>query len=741
MNVPFTTTTFRHVKAPEPHSVRDWTWGEFVDFIRANGHERVDDKNDAYLFGNYRLKEGTRSKNANVELVFGWALDLDKLSQTEIDAVLERLVDEGLAFVAYSTFQHTAEKPRLRVVGPLARPIPGAEWPAVWRAIVDTYSPGADEQCKDSRRLYWFPAARPGAPVELFSNDGKALEPPAVQAASKTVMPTDVGFDLDARDIIDAGLKLERCPSGSNPFEYGEHLCRTMPAAISGQGGSVALFRLARALVWGLEFPPEQAADLIGELYNPRCEPPWSEAEIEHKVTDAQQETGAPYPRGALAPPQPDNFDHLPLILQSGGRYWFRLPDSGDYTWRVKEQDAVRKARDLYGDAELASWNQSDNPRVGKPTIETRSRVVDRIVTAYHEPRTTFDLPTNTLTEGLRLDPTLSPKRSEAVEQWLAALAGDDLEALKMWIAGCRQALLTAPAPALGIVGPKEAGKSLIAAGLARLFGDPCPPVPASVLCAQFNGDLARCPIVLADEKLPDDLTGEAFRERVAARAHSIEPKGKERQALHGAVRFVVTANNPDRVLSLAGEKCDADIEAIAARWRLVEVTDVRGAACIDALESLKGADGSSVDLRTIAEHFLWLQATVEPHRGRFVGSPPDEKVAGLLRRAEAGRFVELFTLVDLYLADPGSWESRYVDGEAPLAKRGEPKPEAKVYWPLFKEDGRLFARYGVLGAILGETSQKVGAALRPFQRGERAKVRGILAYELDADRLGQVVR
>lgn len=716
--------------------MRDWTWGEFVEFVERNGHTFSSNREaDGALFGNYSLKVGTKSKNENVDQVFAWALDLDKLGKDQTYAVLERLEREGLAFLAYSTYGHTEEKPRLRVLGPLARPVAGPDWKPVWRAIVDKYSPGADEQCKDVRRIYWAPIAKPGAPTLLLSNPGAPLEPPKV-AGKSAAAPA---VDLDARDIIDAGLKLDRCPQGENPFAYGEQLCRTMPAAVSGQGGSVALLRLARALVWGLELEPAQAIDLIGELYNPRCEPPWSVSEIEHKVEDAQQDAGAPYAKGRLLPPPPDDYDQLPLIVQSTGRYWFRLPNSADYAWRVKEQDVVRKAKDLYGDDELATWNGSENPRVGKATIESRSRVVDRIVTAYHEPRTTFDPTTNTLIEGLRIDPGLVPKRSDAVEQWLASLAGDDVDALKMWIAGCRQPLLTAPAPALGIVGPKEAGKSLIAAGLARIFGDPCPPVPAAVLCAQFNGDLARCPIVLADEKLPDDLTGEAFRERVAARAHSIEPKGKERQALHGAVRFIVTANNPDRVLSLAGEKCDADIEAIAARWRLVEVTDARGAACIAALEPLKGADGSSVNLRTIAEHFLWLQGTVEPFRGRFVGSPPDSKVAGLLRRAEADRFVEVFALIDQYLADREAWESRYTDGDAPLAKRGEPKPEAKQFRPLFTVDGRLYARYGVLAAMLGETSQRVGAALRPFQIGERSKVRGVLAYELDAARVSQV--
>lgn len=292
----FVTTTFEHVKNPEPVNVRDWTWGEFVEFVERNGHTRTSNRDaDVPLFGNYKLKDGTRSANANIEAVFGWALDLDKLSQREIDDVLERLLVDDLAFLVYSTHSHTEAKPRLRVIGPLSRPVPGKDWRPVWRAIVDKYSPGADEACKDPRRLYYWPSAEPGAVVELYSNPGQPLEVPAAASLAPVV-------DLDARSVVDGGFRLERCPVDRTPFTHGEELCRTMPAAVSGQGGSVALLRVARALVWGLELEPSHAANLIGELYNPRCVPAWGQAEIEHKVTDAAQPNGAAYARGSLRP-------------------------------------------------------------------------------------------------------------------------------------------------------------------------------------------------------------------------------------------------------------------------------------------------------------------------------------------------------------------------------------------------------------------------------------------------------
>jgi len=294
------TTTFRHTKDPAPEFVRDWTWGEFVEFVEANGHERTDDKEDCYLFGNYKLKDGTSRKNANVEHVFGWALDLDTLSQDEIDEILIRLLEDDLAFVCYSTHSHTESKPKCRVVGPLAKPVAGADWKPVWRAIVDKYSPGADEQCKDPARLLYWPSAKPGAPTVLFSNLGAPLVPPAVTEIPLRPPKGLLGLDLETKDLIDAGMQIERCPVDRSTFAHAEHLCRTMPAAFQGQGGSVALLRVARALVWGLELDETQACSLIGELYNPRCSPRWTEADIEHKLADAAREAGAPYKRGVL---------------------------------------------------------------------------------------------------------------------------------------------------------------------------------------------------------------------------------------------------------------------------------------------------------------------------------------------------------------------------------------------------------------------------------------------------------
>jgi hypothetical protein len=57
--------------------------------------------------------------------------------------------------------------------------------------------------------------------------------------------------------------------------------------AVSGQGGHSQTFEVARAIVWGFDLGADVGFDLLWQNYNPRCQPPWSEAELRHKCADA----------------------------------------------------------------------------------------------------------------------------------------------------------------------------------------------------------------------------------------------------------------------------------------------------------------------------------------------------------------------------------------------------------------------------------------------------------------------
>ena len=70
-------------------------------------------------------------------------------------------------------------------------------------------------------------------------------------------------------------------------FERASHYLAAMPPAISGQRGHDQTFRAACALVHGFALDPSTALSLLLSDFNPRCQPPWTECELLHKVQDA----------------------------------------------------------------------------------------------------------------------------------------------------------------------------------------------------------------------------------------------------------------------------------------------------------------------------------------------------------------------------------------------------------------------------------------------------------------------
>jgi hypothetical protein len=60
-----------------------------------------------------------------------------------------------------------------------------------------------------------------------------------------------------------------------------------VPGAVSGAGGHDQTWAAALAVVRGFELSEAEAYDLLASDYNRRCDPPWTERELRHKVVDA----------------------------------------------------------------------------------------------------------------------------------------------------------------------------------------------------------------------------------------------------------------------------------------------------------------------------------------------------------------------------------------------------------------------------------------------------------------------
>lgn len=67
----------------------------------------------------------------------------------------------------------------------------------------------------------------------------------------------------------------------------------------------------ARVVVWGFDLGVDAGLRVLLDHYNPRCEPPWSEAELLHKCRDADK-PGYKHPRGWLRDQEPERQARSP---------------------------------------------------------------------------------------------------------------------------------------------------------------------------------------------------------------------------------------------------------------------------------------------------------------------------------------------------------------------------------------------------------------------------------------------
>jgi hypothetical protein len=131
-----------------------------------------------------------------------------------------------------------------------------------------------------SGRLYLWPAGREPGKVEIASIP-RAL-----------VDALEQGKDRKKTTRLGAGGP---GGPGAGPWHWRERArayCNACPPAVSGQGGHIQIFKVACGLVRRFGLTPDKLMEVLKDDYNPRCQPPWTDAELFHKATDAYDKWG-----------------------------------------------------------------------------------------------------------------------------------------------------------------------------------------------------------------------------------------------------------------------------------------------------------------------------------------------------------------------------------------------------------------------------------------------------------------
>ena len=120
-------------------------------------------------------EDESRGREANVRWRTLATIDYDTLALGIDDVEFALQLSLDCTFLAYSTFRHTPDAPRVRLCVPLERPVGEAEYRTIVDEIVRTVGLGAPDKCSYvMNQLMFLPSHQPGVEPWSLRNDGAA---------------------------------------------------------------------------------------------------------------------------------------------------------------------------------------------------------------------------------------------------------------------------------------------------------------------------------------------------------------------------------------------------------------------------------------------------------------------------------------------------------------------------------------------------------------------------------------
>lgn len=327
----------------------------------------------------------------------------------------------------------------------------------------------------------------------------------------------------------------------------------------------------------------------------------------------------------------------FPLLLRYPGlgTTWMQTPDR---RWVVVDDRTVRaEIAAAWPTVPLAYQNAKGDWKPLSPAAlqEERGRRVDAIIYDLTTDRHVYmahpdDLGGELFLSCAKLDPLATPREDIDCSAWLNAFGGEHCELLLDWLATMHD--LTRPTAALYMQGPPSAGKGMLSAACARLWGRQV--TAYAKVVDRFNSSMRDCPVILLDEGARMDPNGSAsFRSLVGERSRAIEDKGRPVSTLLGCVRLMVASNNPD-ALRIREDLNGDDEAAIGKRIAFIRI----GPNAVQMLESMCSNEWVDTEGKApgkLVRHIAWLQATRKVKTGKrfLVEGDAEAWVKGAARR------------------------------------------------------------------------------------------------------------
>jgi hypothetical protein len=311
------------------------------------------------------------------------------------------------------------------------------------------------------------------------------------------------------------------------------------------------------------------------------------------------------------------------LILINGSSFYLLDPGSMNYQGPMTSAELQAEVRGLqplepHG---VQVWKYTDfepKPIAIETLVRRHGRRLARVEGRYGITAPQYDARTGMFTEALA-PIRLTSERDEIIEGWLRIL-GPQVE---KWVANVPD--MSRLMAILYLFGPKGIGKGLLASGIARLWGSS--PVDFKSVAGDFEEDILNSPFIWADEQLPrrrdKDITA-LLRALAGNSVHAVRRKHRCEIHVRGALRLLLTANNPDMVEGLQQDLTRDDIDAVMERFAFVEGTP----QARDYLDEQKRAGLNLwthfVEENRLARHALWMLES-----GRWIPDPVERFVCG----------------------------------------------------------------------------------------------------------------
>jgi len=217
----------------------------------------------------------------NVREVHALCFDVDEEPRCSLGEL--RAILEPYRALIHSTYRHTPEAPRWRVMVLTSRPMTAEEYTTAWSTFRRTVlgSVGVGSAAKDPSRFWYQPGHAPGAPYDHAVTGGPALDVDALLTEPRQDAPDPAPPPAPPR------------PNRPDLVTRARLWLAHAEPAVSGQAGHDTAFRIIERVVRGFDLSDDEALSVLFG-WNARCEPPWSEKELRHKISDGRARGDTP---------------------------------------------------------------------------------------------------------------------------------------------------------------------------------------------------------------------------------------------------------------------------------------------------------------------------------------------------------------------------------------------------------------------------------------------------------------